>query len=354
MRLAFMGTPAFAVPALDAVLEAGHEVVAVYTQPPRRSGRGKKQTPTPVAGAAAQIGLDIFTPVDLDDDQVLAKFRELNLDAAVVAAYGLILPAAFLEAPGLGCINIHASLLPRWRGAAPVQRAILAGDTRTGVSIMRMAQGLDTGAVLLKGEMTIEEDDTAATLTDDLARLGARLMVDALDGLAAGSLRAEPQSESGVTYAKKIRKSEARIDWAAPAETVARQVRAFNPDPGAWFVAAGERIKVLQGSVMPVGDGQTAGDGKTPGRPQALSPGPAKDSPPGMVLDDMLSVACGSGAYRINRAQRPGRGELTSDVLLRGFPIPAGSLLAVAGPAAGTDSAKSTKARVEAIEPGPD
>lgn len=348
-----MGTPAFAVPALDAVLEAGHDVVAVYTQPPRRSGRGKKETPTPVAGAAAQIGLDIFTPVNLDDDEVLAKFRELNLDAAVVAAYGLILPAAFLKAPGLGCVNIHASLLPRWRGAAPVQRAILAGDARTGVSIMQMAQGLDTGAVLLKGEITIGEDDTAATLTDDLARLGAGLLVDALDGLAVGSLRAEPQSENGVTYAKKIRKSEARIDWAAPAETVARQVRAFNPDPGAWFEVAGERIKVLQGRVMPAGSGQTPGDGDTSGSTAVLIPAANQDSPPGTVLDDKLTVACGSGAYRINRAQRPGRGELTSDELLRGFPIPPGSLLAVAEPAGKPDSANSTTASLEATEPGP-
>jgi methionyl-tRNA formyltransferase len=299
MRIAFMGTPDFAVPTLDALVEAGHEVAAVYTQPPRRAGRGKALTPTPVARRAEALGIDTRWPLTLRDGAEQAAFAALDLDAAVVAAYGLILPQPVLDAPRLGCLNVHASLLPRWRGAAPIQRAILAGDAMTGVTIMQMERGLDTGPMLAVVETPVD-GKTAGELTAELATLGARLMVDVL----ARSRPATPQPEDGVTYAAKIDKAESRLDFTASAVEAERQVRAFNPAPGAWFEHAGERIRVH------------AAD------PIDLSGEPAT------ILDDRLTIACGQGALRPTLVQRAGRGVMTAEELLRGFPIPAGTSLA--------------------------
>jgi methionyl-tRNA formyltransferase len=299
MRIAFMGTPDFAVPTLDALVEAGHEIAAVYTQPPRRAGRGKALTPTPVARRAEALGIDTRWPLTLRDGAEQAAFAALDLDAAVVAAYGLILPQPVLDAPRLGCLNVHASLLPRWRGAAPIQRAILAGDAMTGVTIMQMERGLDTGPMLAVVETPVD-GKTAGELTAELATLGARLMVDVL----ARSRPATPQPEDGVTYAAKIDKAESRLDFTASAVEAERQVRAFNPAPGAWFEHAGERIRVH------------AAD------PIDLSGEPAT------ILDDRLTIACGQGALRPTLVQRAGRGVMTADELLRGFPIPAGTSLA--------------------------
>jgi methionyl-tRNA formyltransferase len=299
MRIAFMGTPDFAVPTLDALVEAGHEIAAVYTQPPRRAGRGKALTPTPVARRAEALGIDTRWPLTLRDGAEQAAFAALDLDAAVVAAYGLILPQPVLDAPRLGCLNVHASLLPRWRGAAPIQRAILAGDAMTGVTIMQMERGLDTGPMLAVVETPVD-GKTAGELTAELATLGARLMVDVL----ARSRPATPQPEDGVTYAAKIDKAESRLDFTASAVEAERQVRAFNPAPGAWFEHAGERIRVH------------AAD------PIDLSGEPAT------ILDDRLTIACGQGALRPTLVQRAGRGVMTAEELLRGFPIPAGTSLA--------------------------
>jgi methionyl-tRNA formyltransferase len=299
MRIAFMGTPDFAVPTLDALVEAGHEIAAVYTQPPRRAGRGKALTPTPVARRAEALGIDTRWPLTLRDGAEQAAFAALDLDAAVVAAYGLILPQPVLDAPRLGCLNVHASLLPRWRGAAPIQRAILAGDAMTGVTIMQMERGLDTGPMLAVVETPVD-GKTAGELTAELATLGARLMVDVL----ARPRPATPQPEDGVTYAAKIDKAESRLDFTASAVEAERQVRAFNPAPGAWFEHAGERIRVH------------AAD------PIDLSGEPAT------ILDDRLTIACGQGALRPTLVQRAGRGVMTAEELLRGFPIPAGTSLA--------------------------
>jgi methionyl-tRNA formyltransferase len=299
MRIAFMGTPDFAVPTLDALVEAGHEIAAVYTQPPRRAGRGKALTPTPVARRAEALGIETRWPLTLRDGAEQAAFAALDLDAAVVAAYGLILPQPVLDAPRLGCLNVHASLLPRWRGAAPIQRAILAGDAMTGVTIMQMERGLDTGPMLAVVETPVD-GKTAGELTAELATLGARLMVDVL----ARPRPATPQPEDGVTYAAKIDKAESRLDFTASAVEAERQVRAFNPAPGAWFEHAAERIRVH------------AAD------PIDLSGEPAT------ILDDRLTIACGQGALRPTLVQRAGRGVMTAEELLRGFPIPAGTSLA--------------------------
>jgi methionyl-tRNA formyltransferase len=300
MRIIFMGTPEFSVPVLRALVEAGHDIVATYSQPPRRAGRGKALSPTPVALAAEAMGIDVRTPVSLRDAEVQAAFAALDADVAVVAAYGLILPRAVLDAPRLGCLNVHASLLPRWRGAAPIQRAILAGDLETGVGIMQMEAGLDTGPVRLEGR-TLIDGKTAGALTDELSAMGARLMVTVVgdyDGHPA-----VPQPKDGITYATKIEKTEARIDWSQPAEQVERQVRAFNPVPGAFFEIADERVKLL--AADPV-----------------CASGEA-----GMVLDDHLTIACGSGALRPTLLQRAGRGAMTAGDLLRGFPILPGTRL---------------------------
>lgn len=301
MRIAFMGTPDFAVPTLDALLEAGHQVVAVYTQPPRPAGRGKALLPSPVQRRAEAAGLEVRTPASLRNAEAQAAFAALDLEAAVVAAYGLILPEPILQAPDYGCINVHASLLPRWRGAAPVQRAILAGDTRTGVTIMQMEKGLDTGPMM--AVLPVEIDGkTAGELTAEIAALGARLLVQVLDNLP-GQVGRIPQNDARATYAPKIEKSEARLDFAKSAVEVERQVRAFNPAPGAFFDYGGERIKVLAAGVE-----RAAGA-------------------PGMVLDDRLAIACADGSIVPRLVQRAGRGAMTMAELLRGFPIPAGATL---------------------------
>jgi methionyl-tRNA formyltransferase len=300
MRSIFMGTPDFAVPALDALVTAGHEVAAVYCQPPRPAGRGKALQPSPVQRRAEALGLKVRTPATLRDPDEQARFAELEADAAVVAAYGLILPKPILAAPRLGCFNIHASLLPRWRGAAPIQRAILAGDAITGVTIMDMEAGLDTGPMRATVEVGID-DKTAGQLTAELADKGATLMVQVLRDIAA--YPPSPQPEHGVTYASKIDKAEARLDFTAGAVAAERQVRAFNPAPGAFFELAGERVRILSAEVE------------------------AAAGAPGLVLDGHLLIGCGADSLRPTRVQRGGRGAMSSEELLRGFSVPAGTRL---------------------------
>ncbi len=302
-----MGTPDFAVPALRALLEAGHDLAAVYTQPPRPAGRGQRPKLSPVHAAAEARGLPVRTPLSLKDPAEQTAFAALGLDAAVVVAYGLILPQLILDAPRLGCLNIHASLLPRWRGAAPIQRALLAGDPETGISIMAMDAGLDTGPVLLTERLPIGPDDTAATLHDRLAALGATLVVEALEGLDAGRLQPTPQPAEGATYAAKLTREEGRLDWRRPAAALERQVRALTPWPGAWFEAGGDRIKVLSAEIV-----------ENPG---------SSDAKPGRVLDDRLTVACGDRALRLAKVQRAGKAPMAAADFLRGFVLPAGTLL---------------------------
>ncbi|WP_066806584.1 methionyl-tRNA formyltransferase [Sphingomonas asaccharolytica] len=302
MRIVFMGTPDFAVPVLDALIDAGHDVVAAYSQPPRAGGRrGKALTPSPVQARAETLGIEVRTPLSFRKEPGATEaFAALAADVAVVAAYGLILPQAVLDAPRLGCLNVHGSLLPRWRGAAPIQRAILAGDVETGVGIMQMEAGLDTGPVLLE-ERTPIDGKTSGILSAELAAIGARLMVRVLGDIPAFPPRAQP--EDGVTYASKIDKAEARIDFTHSAIDVERQIRAFNPAPGAYFEHAGERIKVLSAAVMEL------------------------SGAPGDVLDGQLTIACAKGAIRPLAVQRAGRGVMTSNELLRGFFIDIGTRL---------------------------
>jgi methionyl-tRNA formyltransferase len=301
MRIIFMGTPEFAVPALRALHQAGHQIAAVYTQPPRPGGRrGKELTPSPVHRAASELGLEVRHPASLKSVEEQAAFAELGADVAVVAAYGLILPQAVLDAPRHGCINLHASLLPRWRGAAPIQRAIHAGDEETGITVMQMDAGLDTGAMLL-AEATPIGGKTAGELTDELGTMGARLIVDVLADLPAFPPR--PQPDEGVAYAKKIDKAEALLDFSGSAAQVERQVRAMAPAPGAFFTLDGERYKVLAAEVVD-GSGE-----------------------PGTVLDDSLTVACGSGAIRPTLIQRAGKPAMPTADLLRGKPIAPGTRL---------------------------
>jgi methionyl-tRNA formyltransferase len=302
MRLAFMGTPDFAVPTLRALVEAGHEIAAVYSQPPRPAHRGKKLTPSPVHQLAEELGLEVRTPVSLKGDDEKAAFAALDLDACIVAAYGLILPRAVLDAPRHGCLNVHGSLLPRWRGAAPVQRAILAGDAVTGVTIMQMEAGLDTGPMLLKGETPVA-GKTAGQLTQEIAELGAQLMVQVLGDLAGYPPVVQP--DEGVTYAAKIDKAEARLDVSQGAEQVERQVRAFNPMPGAFFELGGERFRVHAAEIV-------AGSG----------------APSGTVLDDHLTIACADGAIRPTIIQRAGRPAMPVEDFLRGFAIAPGTCIA--------------------------
>lgn len=302
MRIAFLGTPDFSVPALDALRAAGHEVVCVYTQPPRPAGRGQSERRSAVHDRADAAGIPVRTPATLRDAEAQAEFAALNLDAAVVVAYGLILPQPVLDAPKHGCINIHASLLPRWRGAAPIQRAIQAGDSETGVTIMQMDAGLDTGPELLRQAVPITGETNAGMLHDALAELGGRLIVAALAGIVAGTLEAVAQPESGETYAAKIERGEERIDWTLPAIQLDRHVRAFAPWPGAWFEHDGARIKVLAADVV-------AGHGEA-----------------GTVLDDMLTVACGDGALRLVTVQRAGKAAMAAADYLRGRPIAAGAV----------------------------
>ena len=299
MRVVFMGSPDFAVPSLDALLAAGYEIACVYTQPPRPAGRGKGEQKTAVHKRAEEVGLQVRCPKTLRDPEEQARFAALESDIAIVAAYGLILPKAVLDAPKSGCVNVHASLLPRWRGAAPIQRAILAGDETTGVTIMRMEEGLDTGPMLLKRETDVDRK-TAGDLTLELATLGAEALVEWLENPSPPV----PQPDDGVTYASKIDKAEARIDWRKAAAEIERQVRAFAPAPGAWFEANGERVKLLEAQVGADASGR-----------------------PGEVLDDCLSIACGSGYVRALKVQRAGRGPMTPGDLLRGFAIPEGTIL---------------------------
>jgi methionyl-tRNA formyltransferase len=298
LRLAFLGTPAFAVPTLHALVEAGHEVAAVYSQPPRPSGRGQKLQPSPVQMAAESHGIPVRVPVSLKGADEQAAFAALSVDAAVVVAYGLLLPKTVLDAPRLGCFNLHASLLPRWRGAAPIHRAIMAGDGETGVMVMRMEVGLDTGPVLATWRTPIGDETTTGQLQEVLAREGAKLMVAGLEALAAGRAREVAQSSDGVTYAKKIVPEEARIVWSRPAREVLRHVHGLNPAPGAWTMAGEARIKILQVKAV-------AGRGT-----------------PGAIIAAPLVVACGDGAVSIEVLQRAGRGAQGAAEFLRGFSLP--------------------------------
>ncbi len=295
-----MGTPEFAVPALAALHDAAHEIVAVYTQPPRPAGRGKRHQPSPVQREAEIRHLDVFSPISLKSPEEQRKFASFDADLAVVAAYGLILPRAILEAPRRGCVNIHASLLPRWRGAAPVQRAILAGDTLTGITLMQMEAGLDTGPMLATARVPIE-DKTAGELTLELAEIGAQLLVGTLTELEM--LHAVAQDDARATYASKIDKAESRIDWSQDADGIARQVRAFAPSPGAWFEHEGERYRILKADVED-GSGE-----------------------PGVVLDDHLTIGTGKGVLRPITIQRAGKPAMDAAALLRGKPIPAATRL---------------------------
>ncbi len=303
MRVVFMGTPEFSVPVLDSLVEAGHDVIAVYCQPPRRAGRGKKERPTPVHARAMELGLSVRHPASLRNAEAQSEFAALNADVAVVVAYGLILPQAILDAPKRGCLNIHASLLPRWRGAAPIHRAIMAGDTETGICIMQMDSGLDTGAVLLQEATDIGASETTGELHDRLSDMGARLIVEALGQL--DTLTPEPQPDHGVTYAQKIDKSEAAVDWTRPAAEVDRQIRGLSPVPGAWTMIGDERVKLL-GSRVSDANGLA-----------------------GTALDDSFLIACGDGAVTITRAQRAGKGAQDADVFLRGMPVPKGTKVGV-------------------------
>lgn len=308
LEIVFMGTPQFSVATLAAILEAGHRVRAVYTQPPRPAGRrGLAETPSPVHTFAAAHGIEVRTPVSLKSAQEQERFAALGADVAVVVAYGLLLPKSILEAPRLGCINLHASLLPRWRGAAPIHRAIMAGDTETGVMSMQMEAGLDTGPVLLTTRTPIGATETTGELHDRLTKMGAQLMVETLARLAAGTMTATPQEGEGVTYARKIDKAEARIDFACDAAEVLNRIRGLSPAPGAWLETTlggmSERIKVLAAE-------PAAGEGR-----------------PGEVLDERLTIACGHGAVRLVSLQRAGRKAVSAAEFLRGFPVPRGATI---------------------------
>jgi methionyl-tRNA formyltransferase len=307
MRLAFLGTPDFAVAALSAIREAGHEVACVYSQPPAPRGRGHELKPSPTHAFALAHGIPVRTPASMRDPAEIEAFRALALDAAVVVAFGQILPAAVLEAPRLGSFNVHASLLPRWRGAAPIQRAIMAGDKVTGVQVMRMTEGLDEGPVLAAATLRIDALETAGTLHDRLAAAGAELIVRTLADIEAGRAVETPQAEAGVTYARKISAKFARLDWAKPGPVLDRKIRGMSPSPGAWFELPTERgplrVKAL------------------------LSRFEDEAGEPGVTLDDRLLVAAGEGAVRLLRVQREGRGPQDAEAFLRGTPVPAGTRL---------------------------
>lgn len=304
LRLIFMGTPDFAVPTLVEIAGGGHEVVAVYTREPKPAGRGMEMQDSPVAREARRLGIEVLTPKSLRTQDAQAAFRAHGADAAVVVAYGLILPKPVLEGVPLGCFNVHASLLPRWRGAAPINRAIMAGDAETGVTVMKMDEGLDTGAMALTQRLPIESDMTAGELHDRLSRLGADVMLRALGALERGALQLSPQPEEGVTYASKIEKSETRIDWSKPWKQVHDHIRGLSPFPGAWFEMAGARVKVLR---------TTKGEG---------------GGAPGTTLDDRLTVACSEGAVRILELQRAGKQPMKAEEFLRGSPLARGTPLA--------------------------
>jgi methionyl-tRNA formyltransferase len=299
-RIVFMGTPAFAAVALKAIVDAGHDVAAVYSQPPRPKGRGMDVQKSSVHALADELGIAVRTPASLKDDEAISAFQSLDADVAVVAAYGLILPASILAAPRQGCLNIHASLLPRWRGAAPIQRAIMAGDAETGVTIMQMEKGLDTGPMLLSARVAIGPDTDAGALHDALADMGARLIVGAL---ARDDLMATPQPIAGVTYAAKITNEECRIDWRRGAVEIDRQIRGLSPAPGAFTTMAGERVTILAAAL-------TNASGV-----------------PGTVLDDQLTIACGEGAMRPTVVKRAGKRAMSAEEMLRGFAVPKGTVL---------------------------
>lgn len=302
LRLIFMGTPDFSVPTLLELVAHGHEIAAVYTRAPKPGGRrGLQLQPTPVEDAARKLGIPVLTPKTLKTQEALDQFRAFDADAAVVVAYGMILPQAILDAPRLGCYNLHASLLPRWRGAAPINRAIMAGDAESGVMVMKMDVGLDTGDVAMAERVTITDSMTAADLHDRLSRLGADLMVRAMAALDRGGLQLKKQSEDGVTYAAKIDKAEARIDWTRPARAVLRHIHGLSPFPGAWSELENARVKILRCELA-------KGSGA-----------------PGAVLDDHLTIACGEGAIRITELQREGKGRMQAADFLRGVPLKAGS-----------------------------
>ena len=303
LRLAFFGTSNFSVPILAELSRTGHKIVAVYTQPPRPSGRGQKERPSPVHAWAKEHSLPIYTPKTLRDGNTQTIFKALELDAAVVAAYGLILPKQILEAPRHGCINVHASLLPRWRGAAPIQRAILAGDTETGITIMLMEEGLDTGPSLRMERLPITRTMHAGSLHDILSELGGRLIEPVLTDYVIGRVKPVPQQEHGATYANKFGKVDMRINWAESAVHVDRQIRAFSPLPGSWFDCFGERIKVQECIIV---EGHGA---------------------PGTVLDDKFTVACGEGAIQLTRLQRPGKRSTDAKQFMRGYPVAKGVVL---------------------------
>ena len=310
LRIVFMGTPDFAVPSLLALADAGHEIVAVYCQPPRPAGRGHKDRPSPVQRVAEARGWTVQHPKSLKSVDAQAAFADLAPDLAVVAAYGLILPQAILDLPRYGCLNVHASLLPRWRGAAPIQRAILAGDAKTGITIMQMDSGLDTGAMLRQRALTIGADEDADCLHDRLSTLGAEVLIEVVAALAAGRPpQPQAQDEASANYAAKIDKGESRINWRESAEFLARKVRAFTPWPGVWFDCAGERIKLHRAEALTADDAGTA------------------EGEPGELLDDRLTIACGEGSLRLLEVQRAGKGVMAADAFLRGFPLAKGTRL---------------------------
>jgi methionyl-tRNA formyltransferase len=305
LRVVFMGTPDFAVPTLSEIVGQGHEVVAVYTRPPAAAGRGMELKPSPVHRMAERFGLPVLTPGTLRNDEAAEAFRGHEADVAVVVAYGMLLPKAILDAPELGCLNLHASLLPRWRGAAPIQRAVMAGDRETGVAVMRMEEGLDTGPVAMAERIAIAPEMTAGELHDRLMVLGADLMVRALAALSRGALSFTPQPEEGVTYAHKLKNEDARIDWSKPAQAVHDHIRGLSPFPGAYFTAdfgkGPERVKVLRA---------------------ALAPGSGE---PGTLLDADAAIACGEGAVRLIQVQRAGKAPLAADEFLRGVRLGSGA-----------------------------
>ncbi|MCW9034532.1 MAG: methionyl-tRNA formyltransferase [Rhodospirillales bacterium] len=303
LRIIFMGTPDFSVPVLDALIKAGHNVICAYSQPPKPVGRGHKTRPTPIHAFAEEKGIEVRHPKSLKSDEEKQAFMDLKADIAVVVAYGLILPKAILEAPRLGCVNIHASLLPRWRGAAPIQRAILAGDSESGVTIMQMDEGLDTGDMLMTETVPLTPLTTASELHDNLSQIGAKLIIEAVSGLDEGRLIGMPQPEEGVTYAAKLEKNEGRLDWSKPAIELQRAINAFTPWPGATFAYGDNRIKVLEAEVVD------------------------ENGTPGTVLDDTLTIACGEKSLRPLRVQRPGKGPMDTEAMLRGFPIAPGTVL---------------------------
>ena len=316
-RLVFMGSADFSVPVLDALIAAGHEIIAVYSQPPRPADRGQREKSSAVHAFAHRKGLDVRTPETFEDENEQAAFKALfkargddGADGAVVVAYGLRLPKVVFDAPRLGCLNVHASLLPRWRGAAPIQRAILEGDTVTGISIMQIDEGMDTGPVLLARKVPITADTTAGTLHDELAALGAEMIVEALAGLEAGTLKPVPQGTEGVTHAGKLSRADGRLDWRRPADELERRVRALNPWPGVWVKYEGERIKVLAAAV----EEGAPGGGET-------------GTLPGTFIDDTLGVTTGAGVLRLLRVQRAGRDPQDAETFILGYPMPAGTRL---------------------------